>query len=80
MDSSTPEGATAIDVLVTPHPQTLPGPGVAEDKAAQPSDKGYVSIFDGKSLKGWHVSAWTLSSDWIDVGTPRDLAKAQGEV
>jgi dTDP-glucose pyrophosphorylase len=30
--------------------------------------------------KGWHVSAWTLSSDWIDVGTPRDLAKAQGEV
>ncbi|MGZ4539308.1 MAG: sugar phosphate nucleotidyltransferase [Blastococcus sp.] len=30
--------------------------------------------------KGWRVSAWTLSSDWIDVGTPRDLAKAQGEV
>ncbi|HEV7189323.1 MAG TPA: nucleotidyltransferase family protein [Blastococcus sp.] len=30
--------------------------------------------------KGWTVSAWTLSSDWIDVGTPRDLAKAQGEV
>jgi dTDP-glucose pyrophosphorylase len=30
--------------------------------------------------KGWAVSAWTLSSDWIDVGTPRDLAKAQGEV
>jgi dTDP-glucose pyrophosphorylase/CBS domain-containing protein len=29
--------------------------------------------------KGWRVSAWTLSSDWIDVGTPRDLAKAQGE-
>ena len=30
--------------------------------------------------KGWTVNAWTLSSDWIDVGTPRDLAKAQGEV
>ena len=30
--------------------------------------------------KGWKVGAWTLSSDWIDVGTPRDLAKAQGEV
>lgn len=30
--------------------------------------------------KGWTVGAWTLSSDWIDVGTPRDLAKAQGEV
>jgi dTDP-glucose pyrophosphorylase len=29
--------------------------------------------------KGWNVGAWTLSSDWIDVGTPRDLAKAQGE-
>ncbi len=23
------------------------------------SDKGYVSIFDGKTLKGWHVSAQT---------------------
>jgi NDP-sugar pyrophosphorylase family protein len=30
--------------------------------------------------KGWNVGAWTLSSDWIDVGTPRDLATAQGEV
>src|SRR5689334_5996556 len=23
------------------------------------SDKGFVSIFDGKSLKGWHASAQT---------------------
>jgi hypothetical protein len=34
---------------------------VREDPAARAaekaSDKGYVSIFDGKSLKGWHVSA-----------------------
>jgi NDP-sugar pyrophosphorylase family protein len=29
--------------------------------------------------KGWPVGAWALSSDWIDVGTPRDLARAQGE-
>lgn len=29
--------------------------------------------------KGWRVGAWTLSSDWIDVGTPRDLARAKGE-
>jgi hypothetical protein len=26
-------------------------------KAAKADDKGFVSIFDGKSLKGWHVSA-----------------------
>lgn len=30
--------------------------------------------------KGWDVGAWTLSADWIDVGTPRDLAEAQGRV
>src|SRR5215471_11366378 len=29
------------------------GPAAAGDK----KDDGYVSIFDGKSLKGWHVSA-----------------------
>src|SRR5215472_4891162 len=26
-------------------------------KATKADDKGFVSIFDGKSLKGWHVSA-----------------------
>ncbi|HZT82209.1 MAG TPA: DUF1080 domain-containing protein [Gemmataceae bacterium] len=30
----------------------------ADDKKAdKPDDKGFVSIFDGKTLKGWHVSA-----------------------
>lgn len=29
--------------------------------------------------KGLTVGAWTLTSEWIDVGTPRDLARAQGE-
>jgi dTDP-glucose pyrophosphorylase len=28
---------------------------------------------------GLTVGAWTLTSEWIDVGTPRDLARAQGE-
>lgn len=27
---------------------------------------------------GQRVSAWELSSDWIDVGTPADLARAKG--
>jgi NDP-sugar pyrophosphorylase family protein len=28
--------------------------------------------------KGGRVSAWPLRSDWIDVGTPSDLARAKG--
>jgi len=27
--------------------------------AGKPDDKGFVSIFDGKTLKGWHISAKT---------------------
>ena len=36
------------------------GLGHAEDRTPKPEkfdDKGFVSIFDGKSLKGWHISA-----------------------
>ena len=36
------------------------GLGRAEDKEPKPEkfdDKGFMSIFDGKTLKGWHVSA-----------------------
>lgn len=29
--------------------------------------------------RGWPVRAWTLETDWIDVGTPSDLARAKGE-
>ena len=25
------------------------------------------------------VTAWPIQSDWIDVGTPKDLARAKGE-
>src|SRR5438552_14510732 len=32
-----------------------PSPGFAD----KPDDKGFVSIFDGKTLEGWHVSAKT---------------------
>ncbi len=32
---------------------------LAQEKAAKPDDAGFESIFDGKSLKGWHVSAKT---------------------
>src|SRR5262245_12183373 len=37
------------------------GPGAGQDQAAggKAGDKGFVSIFDGKSLDGWHVSAKT---------------------
>jgi hypothetical protein len=31
--------------------------GSGADKADKPDDKGFKSIFDGKTLKGWHVSA-----------------------
>jgi NDP-sugar pyrophosphorylase family protein len=27
---------------------------------------------------GWPVHAWPLAADWIDVGTPSDLARAKG--
>ncbi|MBN9612244.1 MAG: NTP transferase domain-containing protein, partial [Actinobacteria bacterium] len=27
---------------------------------------------------GRRVSAWSIESDWIDIGTPNDLARAQG--
>ena len=33
----------------------LPTAG-ADDKKDRPDDKGFVSIFDGKTLHGWHVS------------------------
>jgi dTDP-glucose pyrophosphorylase len=29
--------------------------------------------------RGWPVRAWPLAADWIDVGTPSDLARAKGE-
>jgi dTDP-glucose pyrophosphorylase len=29
--------------------------------------------------RGDRVAAWTISSDWIDVGTPVDLARAKGQ-
>jgi len=29
---------------------------------------------------GWNVVAWPLPSDWIDVGTPSDLARAKGQL
>lgn len=29
----------------------------ADDKTTKPSDQGFVAIFDGKTLKGWHISA-----------------------
>jgi hypothetical protein len=31
----------------------------AQDAGGKPDDKGYLTIFDGKSLKGWKVSAMT---------------------
>ena len=33
------------------------GHGQEGDKAAKTDEKGFVPLFDGKSLKGWHVSA-----------------------
>jgi NDP-sugar pyrophosphorylase family protein len=33
-----------------------------------------ICLRDGQS-----VVAWPLASEWIDVGTPADLARAKGE-
>jgi hypothetical protein len=35
------------------------GPSEADNPAGKTGEKGFVSIFDGKTLKGWHVSAKT---------------------
>jgi hypothetical protein len=35
----------------------------ATEQKDKPSDDGFVSIFDGKTLKGWHVSAKTGHSN-----------------
>ena len=29
--------------------------------------------------RGMRVAAWSITSDWIDVGTPSDLARAKGQ-
>src|SRR5262245_24190300 len=34
-------------------------PTSADDTKDKPSDKGFISLFDGKSLTGWHASAKT---------------------
>jgi hypothetical protein len=31
----------------------------AEDKKDKPDDRGFVSLFDGKTLQGWHISGKT---------------------
>jgi dTDP-glucose pyrophosphorylase len=35
-------------------------------------------LVDGALRSGRTVGAWAMESDWIDVGTPRDLARARG--
>jgi hypothetical protein len=43
--------AAALAALAVPAP--------AGDRTDRPDDKGFVSIFDGKTLKGWHASGQT---------------------
>lgn len=35
-------------------------------------------LVDACIRRGLRVGAWAMESDWIDVGTPRDLARARG--
>jgi dTDP-glucose pyrophosphorylase len=35
-------------------------------------------LVDACIQRGLSVGAWAMESDWIDVGTPRDLARARG--
>jgi len=46
----------AVAALVALHPAS------ADDTRNKPSDEGFVSLFDGKRLSGWHVSAKTSHS------------------
>ena len=39
---------------------------------------GYRMV-DGRLERDEPVTAWPIQSDWIDVGTPKDLARAKGE-
>lgn len=36
-------------------------------------------LVDACLERGLSVGAWAMESDWIDVGTPRDLARARGD-
>ncbi len=50
----------ALLVLLLPCLAVLLLPAVgADDSKEKPDDSGFVSIFDGKTLEGWHVSAKT---------------------
>ena len=44
-------------LLLAALPALLLSPVGADDKKDKPDDKGFESIFDGKTLQGWHVSA-----------------------
>lgn len=37
-------------------------------------------LIDQCLARGYPVAAWGIGEDWIDVGTPRDLARAKGEL
>lgn len=40
---------------------------------------GMPGLVETCLARGEVVTAWPISSDWIDVGTPKDLARAQGQ-
>jgi dTDP-glucose pyrophosphorylase len=40
---------------------------------------GFPEVIERCLAQGRTVSAWPLESDWIDVGTPADLARARGQ-
>ena len=48
---------TALPALLLAGLAVLLSPAGAEDKKEKSDDKGFESIFDGKTLRGWHVSA-----------------------
>ena len=44
-----------------------------EPKVEKFDDKGFVAIFDGKTLNGWHVSSQTGHSRGLKEGAQRQL-------
>ena len=51
--------ATATAALALSAVMLLPGLPSAAEKATPKAEEGFVSIFDGKTLAGWHASAKT---------------------
>ena len=47
---------------------------------ADEQERHFNRLIAGCVHRDLTVAAWAISEDWIDVGTPADLARAKGQV